>query len=1331
MNTKIQGILAGSTLALVMVLCGIVSFAPSASAGVPGYYFFRLTHVSPQNNANINTGVADFVMDVSIPDKPASDMEAPDPTFFLNQSIPLGLSACRYDAIPAGSYASPAACTEIASTNVIFSKINSTVRVTVKNVHLPYPGENYIRCNMSTGEAKCYNQESSLWFPGHLAPEIRLINGSAPPPPLSTYQSANRTSKSSSNSAFNGEPINMIGGNMLATREEITVPGRDLPVRFSLNYNSALGDQNSPVGFGWTHSYRISAITESSGAAVITYEDGRMERFTPNSSMPGSFSPPPGNHDSLSRNSDGAYRLKRKNQIVYDFNASGLLASVISPNGNKQGLTYNDLGQLTRLTDVVGRAFNFEYDSSSHIAKITDPASRNISYAYDSSGNLISATNPAGGVTKYEYDSSHRLTGITDALGNKAVTNVYDSSGRVISQKDAQSGELKLAYETGKTTYTDARGGETTYFYDDELRLTKEQDALGNATTHTYDSQNNRTSTTDALGHKTAFAYDIGGNVTQITDPAGSKTKITYDAASRPTTVTDALNHKTSFTYDAKGNPIERKDAKSKKTKLRYDTFGQLISSKDPLKATTKYTYDDKGNLTTSTDPIKRKSSIAYDAIGRATTITDPEGHKTTFVYDNLDRLTATTDALGNSTKVEYDAAGNKLKLTDPNGHITSHSYDAANRLTKVIDALNNATNYTYDPNGNMVNMIDAKNAQTSYEYDSVNQMISSLNPLSKKTTYTYDATGKITSTTNPKGQKTEYSYDGLGRLISSKYADNSLVQYSYDALGNRKEMLDPTGKTVYAYDVLNNLTSVTSPDSKKVLYTYDAASRRSSLKYPDGQSMKYEYNLAGELIKAKGRNGKTTTYAYDPSGDMTKVAYPNSVIRTYGYDVADRLTTVKNSNKRSILDSYQYALDASGNRTSVTDKDGKETKYSYDNLDRLVGVNGPKIEQSFVYDPVGNRLSMTDAKQMTGYTYNAADEILTAGATTFSYDEAGNRIQKKDGSIATNYSYDSAGRLSSISRPNNLEESFTYDGDGNRVKVKHGSGTVSSYVLDTAAGLPKVLSETTQNNKTTNYEYGLGLMAEDGPGKKDTLYYQFDGLGSVTGQTNNKGKSTDQYTYDAWGNVESGNINGESFGFAGEQQNEDTELVYLRARYYDSTSGAFLSRDRFAGYTHSPSTLHKYIYAANNPVNFTDPTGLFALGIGLSGEVSLGFLRASGSVNFVAASNGDFGLVYTVGDSAAFVPTEAEGAFSLTIPWSTASSLCQLTGTDASVGGSVYTPLGGVGYDQSLKGNSGEVHLGVGGGAEAHIGVNRSQAWKWGNSQDILEALGYYNYNQ
>ncbi len=67
------------------------------------------------------------------------------------------------------------------------------------------------------------------------------------------------------------------------------------------------------------------------------------------------------------------------------------------------------------------------------------------------------------------------------------------------------------------------------------------------------------------------------------------------------------------------------------------------------------------------------------------------------------------------------------------------------------------------------------------------------------------------------------------------------------------------------------------------------------------------------------------------------------------------------------------------------------------------------------------------------------------------------------------------------------------------------------------------------------------------------------------------------------------------SYGFAGREHDHESGLSYNRARYYDSSVGRFLQEDPHPGSPEdSVSIINKYTYAGNNPINYTDPTGLF-----------------------------------------------------------------------------------------------------------------------------------------
>jgi RHS repeat-associated protein len=82
-------------------------------------------------------------------------------------------------------------------------------------------------------------------------------------------------------------------------------------------------------------------------------------------------------------------------------------------------------------------------------------------------------------------------------------------------------------------------------------------------------------------------------------------------------------------------------------------------------------------------------------------------------------------------------------------------------------------------------------------------------------------------------------------------------------------------------------------------------------------------------------------------------------------------------------------------------------------------------------------------------------------------------------------------------------------------------------------------------------------------------------------------------YEYDAFGNalVTTGSTPNEML-YRGEQYDSDLSLYYLRARYYDPSTGRFMSRDPLDGQLADPASLHKYLYANGDPADLIDPAG-------------------------------------------------------------------------------------------------------------------------------------------
>jgi len=90
-----------------------------------------------------------------------------------------------------------------------------------------------------------------------------------------------------------------------------------------------------------------------------------------------------------------------------------------------------------------------------------------------------------------------------------------------------------------------------------------------------------------------------------------------------------------------------------------------------------------------------------------------------------------------------------------------------------------------------------------------------------------------------------------------------------------------------------------------------------------------------------------------------------------------------------------------------------------------------------------------------------------------------------------------------------------------------------------------------------------------------------------------NAGTVQTSYTYEPFGGItQSGSANTNSFKYTA-REDDGTGLIYYRARYYSPRLQRFLSEDPI-GFDGGDANL--YAYVSNNPVNFTDPLGNFAI---------------------------------------------------------------------------------------------------------------------------------------
>ena len=522
---------------------------------------------------------------------------------------------------------------------------------------------------------------------------------------------------------------------------------------------------------------------------------------------------------------------------------------------------------------------------------------------------------------------------------------------------------------------------------------------------------------------------------------------------------------------------------------------------------------------------------------------------------------------------------------------------------SKVIDATNGETAYSYDSRGNKLTQTDAEGRITRWEYDALGRVTARILPMGQRETFAYDAVGNVLVHVDFNGQVTTSEYDSLNRLTKKTYADGIVETWTYDAAGRTTQTSQTidgnTEVTAYAYDDRDRLIEETKPDGSVLTYTYDLNGNKTAVTViPAGggpRTVSYTYDALNRLSTVTDEHG-VTTYTYDPVGNRVAVTQANGVATSYRYDALNRLSQLTSrASDGTILQQYDYTLDATGRRTLIEEHNGRVSAYVYDDLYRLVEeaisdpVNG-NHQSLYQYDGVGNRIQATVNGVVTTYDYDANDRLLSQGGTSYSYDDNGNTMAEINAAGSTSYVWDARNRLVEATTPAGILL-YGYDINGIRTSRSEG-GIITNFVVDHNQQYAQVLAETEGGATTKQYTYGDDLLSQtEGAGQE--RFFLYDGLGTTRALADGAEAVTDTYAYEAFGELlGSTGSSDNAYRYTGEQYDSGLDQYYLRARYYDQGVGRFTQMDTWAGKDFDPVTLHKYLYAGNDPVLMIDPSG-------------------------------------------------------------------------------------------------------------------------------------------
>lgn len=873
---------------------------------------------------------------------------------------------------------------------------------------------------------------------------------------------------------------------------------------------------------------------------------------------------------------------------------------------------YNDSGSpylMTARVDPNLKVVEYEYDSQGNVTKFIDKRDEEIN-GYVATYTYADTVDPAPINPKHRnlIRFIQRPTVTVDGTPTiyQATEFRYDPDGNLERIIDAASEEVFMEYSLDGLIekVTDRRGHTTEFEYFGT--------AFDGVSSRNLETLKVPKGETVADGFRTiSIAYDNYDNVVSVTNELGHQVSAVFDELDRPLTITDGRGSQKSYQYNAgllDGISFHPNNGSAgpRETVFLYDDSSRIerverdIASSAPRLVRVNYKYSNFSELKALVrlkDGVEKSAQMSYDQLGRQVSS-----------KDSLNRDSLMAYAPFCSEKAETSARGIR-RLSTSTHRCLPHQILVGE--PDVVDSLGlslvrEVQTFTHDELGRMV--IAGRDRDARY--------FQSVQGIDK-----YVEGGQFTNVRF-------YIYDELDRLTEMTFEDGRTAYFEYDGDGNLTKTTDTQGKvTRYEHYRDNLLHKVIlergGQDVGEFVYSYDAAGRLDEIEYP---------LLSG--IRAVFRDAVDTPGSgFDENGNLRFLRYEKQGLL-------------------HPLRSFEWRYDQSNNREFMLDVDSSRAvkwEYGFDYLDRLITVKRAEapevaslpssplgastIQREYLWDESDNRTFFDD--YVAGMTYHYVySSFNDAGTIRFSDQleevlvstTVGERDVVTPGNFVSleTFLHDADGNLTKRISNNGDEASFEWSDFDRLHRVEEESGGQATRLQDNRYDLGGLRNRKLDKNGNSSFEHGFGISGststpgvsasaspslsylqghiilgaeiDDGSGPK-FIFHLSDALGTTRDVVDSSGNVIKSFEFSEYGDLLS--LSGSSIvspktwlgGISVNDDSGDSGMFNMGHRNYISKGllGRFISRDPI-GYA---GGLNPYTYADNNPVTYSDPTGL------------------------------------------------------------------------------------------------------------------------------------------